>query len=469
MPGDMKPRRQPLLAHLLVKQGLITHDQLREALRAQAEAKEPVSLEQVLIERKLVTPAQLNGVLESYHKRFRLGSVLMEMKLLSEEQLRLALQHQQKTGVRLGDALLKLNLVTERQLRQALCRQFDVELVDLDKVSIEPELTQLFGKPYAQQHRVIPLAREGTRLTVAMDDPGDLDVIEDLAAFTGCEIEVVISTLAAFQRAFLRAYGESPPAAPMEPAPLSGAGSADAQALARLREEHEAVLREREGEMQAAHELAARHAETLQALEELRAAHDALRAEADARARAFEQLEAQDAVTRRTLEELRAAHDGLQAERESRAAAFQELEAWHGETLRSLEELRAAHDALRAEGGQVLQELQGRHTRLLAALKAAQDAVGEAQAEGARARQEWETRQAETARALEELRSVHDALVEEREATAQRFRELATRTLAELEAAQDTLRQERARAAQALRELEALRKTAAASLPHRPR
>src|SRR6266511_472989 len=116
-------KSRPLLGQLLLKAGLITKEQLQEAYRAQAEARVYMPFERILMERKAITQAQLDSVLDEYHKKHRLGSVLVETKTITEEQLRQALQEQQKAGLRLGDALLKLNLVTERQIKQALCKQ----------------------------------------------------------------------------------------------------------------------------------------------------------------------------------------------------------------------------------------------------------------------------------------------------------------------------------------------------------
>src|SRR5581483_5414392 len=109
--------------------------------------------------------------------------------------------------------------VTERQMKQALCRQFGATFVDLDTASIDRTLTHLVSKAYAQHHRVIPVARTGNRLLVAQDDPADVEVIDELATVTGCRIEVVTSTYAAFQRAFLRAYLETGTAARAEVPP----------------------------------------------------------------------------------------------------------------------------------------------------------------------------------------------------------------------------------------------------------
>jgi hypothetical protein len=247
----MAPRRRPLLGHLMIKEGLITRAQLDQALQTQAEQKAYVPFEQILVAQQGITPAQLNAVLDKYHKRYRLGAILVEMKAITEEQLRQALQQQQKTGVRLGDALLRMNLVSERQLRHALCRQFDVTFVDLDTMSPDAGVLRLVPRSYAEQHRIIPIARVENRLTVAMDDPADVDVVDELAAATGCEIDVVTSGGAAFQRAFLRAYGDS--RSPATPVPSPGGAErrlprpADAtRELDELRRAHAAVQAERD-------------------------------------------------------------------------------------------------------------------------------------------------------------------------------------------------------------------------------
>ncbi|MGH7264517.1 MAG: hypothetical protein ACREMB_06620, partial [Candidatus Rokuibacteriota bacterium] len=199
----MATPRRPLLAHLLVTEGLVTRDQLRDALRAQVEPPHP-PFDRVLVDRQIITQAQLNSAVDRYHRKHRLGAVLIEMRLLTDDQLRRALQHQARTGRRLGDALIELNLVTERQLKQALGRQFGFRFEDLDQLTLDRTLAGVVDRAYARERRVVPIARSADRLTLAMEDPTDADAVEALAAATGCEIEVVTSTAAAFRRAFAR-------------------------------------------------------------------------------------------------------------------------------------------------------------------------------------------------------------------------------------------------------------------------
>ena len=351
---------RPLLGQLLLKAGLLTKEQLQEALRAQAEQKNYVPFEQILIDGKVITQAQLNSVLDEYQKKHRLGGILVEMKAITEEQLRQALQEQQKAGLRLGDTLLKLNFVSERQMKQALCKQFGATFVDLDTLAIDRSLAHLISKSYAQAHRVIPIARTEQGLTVAMDDPADVEVVEELETSTGHPVEVLTSTYAAFQRAFLRAYADAAPAAPTpppgairpQPTPPPAAPATDASAI-----------KERDAAVQALGELEGRHAETARSLGELQAAHQALVAEREAGAQTLLTLETRHAETERALAELRAAHEALRMEREAQApgpdtAAPEELEALRRErdaTAEALRELTARH----AETERALEELRG--------------------------------------------------------------------------------------------------------------
>ena len=99
-------KSRPLLRKLLLKAGLVTKEQLQAAYKAQAEARPYVPFEQILVNREVLTQAQLNAILDEYHKKHRLGRILVETKSITEDQLRQALLEQQKAGLRLGDALL---------------------------------------------------------------------------------------------------------------------------------------------------------------------------------------------------------------------------------------------------------------------------------------------------------------------------------------------------------------------------
>lgn len=206
--GAPTPSQERRLGELLVQEGLITQAELQQALEIQRGLEVPHPLGKILVEQKLITHRQLNLFLDRYRKRPRLGEVLIKTGVISPEQLDTALNHQKQTGQRLGETLIQLNFATDETLRQALCVQFNIPFVDLDTVTLDSSLTRLINKSYASKHLVIPVARIGNALTLAMDDPTYAAVVEELQAFTGLTINVVTSTQAKLLRAFTRQYKE---------------------------------------------------------------------------------------------------------------------------------------------------------------------------------------------------------------------------------------------------------------------
>ncbi len=199
---------EPLLGELLQNKGLITASQLQEALRVQADSEDYKPIGKILVEHKAITPTQLNLILHTYHKWPRLGDILIKTKAIIREQLNAALDQQKTTGLRLGETLLQLNYITEEQMRHGLCLQHNIPFLDLDQFTTDRRLAHLINKNYAKKRLVIPLAQRDGAITLAMADPTDTVVIEELRSSTGFVIEVVTSTYAAIQRAFARVYEE---------------------------------------------------------------------------------------------------------------------------------------------------------------------------------------------------------------------------------------------------------------------
>ncbi len=209
-PEILSSRPERRLGDLLMEEGLVTRAQLDEALRLQRGLVTFQPLGQILVDRRVFTQKQLALVLDRYHKRLRLGDVLVKTGVITREQLDNALDHQKENGLRLGESLLQLNYVTEEGLKQALCTQFNIPFVDLDTVALDRGLTRLVNKNYARKHLVVPIARIGNAITLAMDDPTNLHVVEELQTFTGMTISVVTSSQGKLQRAFAKLYEEEP-------------------------------------------------------------------------------------------------------------------------------------------------------------------------------------------------------------------------------------------------------------------
>jgi type IV pilus assembly protein PilB len=202
------------LGELLIQRRLITAPDLQEALEAQRSAPAYLPLGQVLIDRGLITRRQLHLLLDWAKKRPKLGEMLIKAGAITDAQLSRALEEQPQLDLPLGETLIKLGYVTEDQMRQALCLQMNVPFLDLTRLQIDPALARLINRPYAVRNVVVPVSQVGQTLTIAMNDPSDLEAAEDLAQSTGCIIRVVTSSSRSIQEAITRLY--SPNAASAE-------------------------------------------------------------------------------------------------------------------------------------------------------------------------------------------------------------------------------------------------------------
>ena len=123
----------------------------------------------------------------------RLGDLLIKEGLITKDQLDKALAEQRSSGSRLGYALVKLGFVQETEITKMLARQYRMPAVDLSRFEVDPKIVKLIPGDVALKHMVLPLKREGRTLTVAMADPTNLSVIDDLKFITRYEIFPVIA------------------------------------------------------------------------------------------------------------------------------------------------------------------------------------------------------------------------------------------------------------------------------------
>ncbi len=123
----------------------------------------------------------------------RIGDLLVKEGLISREQLQKALDEQRQSGTRVGYNLVKLGFIEENQLTRTLARQFKMPAVDLSKFEVDTKIIKLIPTDLATKNLVLPLKRDGRTLTVAMADPTNLGVIEDLKFITRYDIFPVIA------------------------------------------------------------------------------------------------------------------------------------------------------------------------------------------------------------------------------------------------------------------------------------
>lgn len=125
--------------------------------------------------------------------RERLQEILIKNKLISEDDLKLALQVQKEHGGKLSDCLVKLNLVNEKDLLLALSEGLGFPPISLARFKIDPEIIKLIPKDMAKHYQIIPVSKMGKALTVAMADPLNVFAIDDLKALTGFDINPIIA------------------------------------------------------------------------------------------------------------------------------------------------------------------------------------------------------------------------------------------------------------------------------------
>jgi MSHA biogenesis protein MshE len=115
-------------------------------------------------------------------RRLRLGELLVQQKLITEDQLTQALTEQRRTGRKLGRVLADLKLLSETALHDALSKHLQVPFVDLKQVRIDRAAVRLLAEPLARRYRALVLQNDGRGLLVGMADPADLHAYDELQA-----------------------------------------------------------------------------------------------------------------------------------------------------------------------------------------------------------------------------------------------------------------------------------------------
>jgi type IV pilus assembly protein PilB len=213
-------RRQAIalrLGDLLVAEGLATQAEIQNALRVQSQSKRYMLLGEILVAQKVITRNQLLSVLDRHRRRSRLGDLLVKSKAITADQLENALAEQRRRKQTLGEVVVQLKYVSEEQMRRALCQQLHINYFDLDTIVLDQALRALINPRFAKKRLVVPIARVGQTLVVAMDDPTRTSVVDDLQASTGLDIEVITSTTAAIRRALAQMYPTAASAGTTEP------------------------------------------------------------------------------------------------------------------------------------------------------------------------------------------------------------------------------------------------------------
>ena len=137
----------------------------------------------------------------------RIGDMLIERGLITENELKFALDMQKQTKEKLGEVLVKNKIVTPEDIAKTLAVQLEVDYVDLAKVNIAPEMASLVHKNTAKKNHLVPVQKQGTTLFVAMDDPLNYYALDEVRKVTNLKIVPLISTQVSVERAINTLYG----------------------------------------------------------------------------------------------------------------------------------------------------------------------------------------------------------------------------------------------------------------------
>src|ERR1700749_177792 len=141
----------------------------------------------------------------------RLGDLLVREKIITSDQLDRALKAQRDQGPnsRLGSTLVHLGFVSDEEVTNFLSRQYGVPAINLQYFEIDSSVVKLIPEETAKRYQILPLSRVGASLTIAMVDPTNVFAMDDIKFMTGFNIEPVVASESAIMDAIEKAYGGS--------------------------------------------------------------------------------------------------------------------------------------------------------------------------------------------------------------------------------------------------------------------
>src|ERR1700751_3950994 len=137
----------------------------------------------------------------------RLGEILLKESLITQDQLEKALEFQRSNGGKLGSCLTKMGFITGDDITGVLSRQYGVPSINLKYYEIDPNVIKLIPQDTALRYQVVPLSRVGSVLPIAMTDPTNVFAMDDIKFMTGFNVEPVVASESAIAEAISRFYG----------------------------------------------------------------------------------------------------------------------------------------------------------------------------------------------------------------------------------------------------------------------
>lgn len=193
------------LGELLIEQGLISQEQLDEALEMQKMFPDQ-TVGQLLCRLGYIRESDLSLVLDQKNKRRKLADIMLKEGLLDQQKLSQARELSRQNDIPLERALLKLRFVDEEQLARSVAAQYDLPYVEINSLSLDPGLSRYISSVYAQKHLLVPISMIGNTLTLAMAQPLRHHDIRQLEDNIRLKIISVIASEASVLRALKSLY-----------------------------------------------------------------------------------------------------------------------------------------------------------------------------------------------------------------------------------------------------------------------
>jgi type IV pilus assembly protein PilB len=139
----------------------------------------------------------------------RLGDVLVKSGRINQQQLQQGLAYQKEKGGRIGSALVKLGVLSEKELVEFLSQHFGVPAIDLTRVEIDESVIKIIPADVARKYTILPVAKVGAKVTLAMIDPTNVFAMDDIKFMTGYNVDPVVSSETALRTSIDKYYGST--------------------------------------------------------------------------------------------------------------------------------------------------------------------------------------------------------------------------------------------------------------------
>ena len=136
----------------------------------------------------------------------RLMEILLREQVIKKEDLERALKEQEKTGGPLSKVLVRLKLISEEDLTRILSEGLGLPLIDIARLKIDPQVVELLPRDFAEKYHIMPISRMGDNLTLAMADPLNIFVIDNVKTLTGLNITPIIAGISQIQKTIEQYY-----------------------------------------------------------------------------------------------------------------------------------------------------------------------------------------------------------------------------------------------------------------------